>query len=165
MSKLFCVLGLSGVALVASMTLLTDPFLQIFAVWAATQLILQQNFCFQLNPLKVLALVGVVVAIIGLGNKALKLGIANGDIEGQLERFIVDWGISGSPLKCGGNTDDNPPTHTAVSDIWSDPETIIDQRIDRVLEATKHQSRETDAFLNVDVPNARSNTEADIIGV
>ena len=75
------------------------------------------------------------------------------------ESFIVDWGLTASPYRCrgGGMTDDEmvPPTHTAVCDIWSDPEHIIDERVERALDSTYTAVREIEDFLHVNVPNKR----------
>lgn len=73
------------------------------------------------------------------------------------ENFIVDWGLTASPYRCagGGMTDDEvvPPTHTAVCDIWSDPEHIIDERVQRALDTTYGDVREIETFLYVNSPN------------
>lgn len=151
------------VGLVASLMLVKDPFLQIFAVWLVTHLILKANFPFQPHPLKVLMLAFVTVLSINLTRSALNLGLADGDLTSKMERFIVDWGISGSPMKCGGNMKDGivPPTHTATCDIWSDPETIIDQRVERILESTRYESKAMEDFLETSLPDGRSRAKDD----
>jgi hypothetical protein len=157
-SKVVRVVGLSLVGLLASLTLVKDPFLQIFATWLTTWLVIKTNFSFQPHPLKTLAIAAAVVSTIRLSGMAMELGIGDGDLLGKLqERFIVDWGISGAPMKCGGLQEDGvvPPTHTAVCDIWSDPEQIVDQRVERVLESTKHEAREMEDFLQTSTPDKR----------
>ena len=163
-AKLLRVVGLCLVGLVASLTLLNDTFLQIFSVWLTTQLVINTNFPFQPHPLKTLALAATIVLIIKLSRKAIDLGIVDGDLPSQVEKFIVDWGISGAPMNCGGLQEDGvvPPTHTAVCDIWSDPEKIIDQRVERVLERTKQSSREMEDFLHVSWPDKRERTITDV---
>lgn len=81
---------------------------------------------------------------------------------GKRETFIVDWGLTASPYRCrGGRMPDDitPPTHTAVCDIWSDPEHIIDERVQRVLDGTYGTVREVEDFLYVNVPNERAQTK------
>lgn len=163
LGKLLRVVGLSLVGIMAALMLVRDPFLQIFAVWLMTQLIIKTTFQFQPHPLKMLTVATVVVLTIHLSRTALNLGFADGDLASTVEKFIVDWGGTGAPMKCGGNMEDGivPPTHTAVCDIWSDPEKIVDQRVDRVLESTMHEAREMEDFLHVDQPDMRERTKTD----
>lgn len=157
-------LTLVAVGLVAALMLIQDPFMQIFAVWLMASVWMQVSFRFRPQPLKVLMMSAVVVSLIRLTRKALQLGLADGDLGSHLEQFIVDWGVSGAPMKCGGNMEDEgivPPTHTATCDIWSDPEQIIDQRVDRVLESTRHEVKEMEDFLHTNLPDGRTMTERD----
>ena len=73
---------------------------------------------------------------------------------GIRESFIVEWGAV--PKSCGGNLDDDvdvPPSHTAVSDIWSDQQVITNNRIEAALTATANTTKEIEDFLRVNVPN------------
>jgi hypothetical protein len=165
-AKLFRIIGFVLVGVAASLLLIKDPFLQIFSVWLITQLIIKANFAFQPHPLKTLALAAVVVISISLSRTAMSLGLGDGNLLDKLEeRFIVDWGISGAPMKCGGLQSQDgivPPTHTATCDIWSDPEKIIDQRVERVLEMTKHESKEMEDFLHTSTPDKRERAKSDM---
>jgi len=165
-AKLFRVAALAFVAVAANLMLVKDPFLQIFCLWAILHFILKANFSFEPHPLKTLALATSLILLIRLTNTARALGIVDGNLLGKLqERFIVDWGIYGAPMKCGGVQQDDGivvPTHTAVCDIWSDPEKIIDQRVERVLDMTRYESKEMEDFLHTSTPNKRERAKDDI---
>jgi len=155
--KLLKITTLLVTALAGNLLVMPDSFLQIFGLWVSTMLILKATVGFKPHPLKVLFISAFTVITLRLSNQAL--GLAAGDPE----QFIVDWGVSGAPMKCGGMQTEGvvPPTHTAVCDIWSDPEQIVDQRVERVLEMTRHEAREMEDFLHVDWPDKRERAKSD----
>jgi len=134
--------------------LLPDIFVQIFSVWLSLQLILKSSFDFTPHPLKTLALSAITVLGVNIGRRAVNLGMVSGDLDDQIEKFIVDLGVEG---ECKGESSGGLQRGC---DIWSDPEKIIDQRVERVLERIKHESRAIEDFLRVDLPNKRERTAA-----
>ena len=164
--KIFRVVALAFVALTTTLMLIRDPFIQIFSLWTLLHFIIKANFSFQPHPLKTLALAASLVLGIRLIKTATTLGLADGDLLGNIqERFIVDWGIDGAPMKCGGLQQEDGsvvPTHTAVCDIWSDPEKIIDQRVERVLDTTRYEAKEMEDFLHTSTPNKRERAKDDM---
>jgi hypothetical protein len=148
--RLLSILGLFIVGLGASLMLISDVFIQIFALWIAALFILKSSFHFQPHPLKVLMLAIITVTTIHLAKHA----IAITSDQPTLERFIVDWG---TPKKCAGEEDLVPAT--TGCDIWSDPEKIVDQRVERALEETKKSVRQMEDFLHVDWPDRRERSK------
>ncbi len=99
----------------------------------------------QLEPIKIgIIAVGIVTVI--------RLATTN-----VTENFIVNWGAVGFPKKCGGLIDDDesdvPPSHTAIADIWSDPQQVINTRIETTLSETARKSIEIEKFLRVNIPD------------
>lgn len=148
--RLVGVTALLIIALGASLTILPDVYLQIFSLWIALEILLRQWF-FEIhpNPLKTLSIAASLVLLTRGTTQALMLSA------GDVEQFIVDWetGPTEQTETCGPVGPVGPG-----SDIWSDPEKIIDKRIDHALEETKETVREVEKWLRVNTPNEYVNT-------
>lgn len=149
-------------ALAASIMLVPDILVQFFVLWVALEMLLRWQFNFRPNSLKTLLVAVVAVLFTRASRQALNI------VAGTPEQFIVDWGLDAAPTECGGLMDDPgivPPTHTASCDIWSDPEKIVDNRVERILEQTERNSAEIEKWLHVNWPDKRERTGSDAVVV
>lgn len=132
----------------AAFKLMDDPFLQIAMFWIAIKAGTRSIYGRAADATKSLLVAISIVSILRLTRRAWAV---------TMENFVVDWGLDVAPMRCGGLVDDPaivPPTQTASCDIWSDPERIIDRRVELALAEIDRKSDEIERYLRMNEPDA-----------
>jgi uncharacterized membrane protein YhiD involved in acid resistance len=112
------------------LTFIMNPIGQIVGVWASALIGIRVGFDFNANPLKVAIAAVLIVAVLQISKRLSK------------ETFSAE-------AQC--ETDSQ-----CDSDIFSQPEKRLDERIDALLSESQNITDDLDNFLRMNVPDERS---------